>query len=314
MKNKKILVTGAGGFIGSRLVERLTKLGNAPYLLIRKNNNRKRLNPFLNKVRLFEVDLVEYDNLRKIIEKVKPQIIFHLASHGVYTYANNDRDNIISMLDSNIRGTINLLEASRKINYQLFVNTGSCFEYGTKNSPFKEDSSLSPCNIYGATKAAAALFAQIFSKNFNLPIVTLRPFSVYGPGEDDRRFISTAIKQCLKKENPKLITEKIIRDYVFIDDVIDAYLLTYKHRKKLSGEIINISTGKTNSLFDVAKLIIRLTGVKGLRPEAGTLSKRTGEVLSLIGCPEKAKRLLNWEAQSSLEEGIKKTIAWLKSS
>lgn len=314
MKSKKILITGGSGFIGAKLTERLISLGNNPYLLVRnrKEYPKKRLSALLHKVHLFEGDLTEHDKLEKIIKKIKPQIIFHLAGEGVYTYADYSYGNIISIIDSNIKGTINLFQACQKTGCEVFINTGSCFEYGSRNSPFKEDSALLPCNIYGASRVSTTLLAQIFFKNFYVPTVTLRPFTVYGPGEDSRRFISTVIRQCLRGENPKLPKSKIIRDYIFIDDVIEAYLLAYKHKKKLFGEIINISTGKGSTLSHVTQKIAKLTGAKGIQPEIGAFPSRAGEVLSLVGNPDKAKQLLGWKAKYSLEEGLQKTIDWVK--
>lgn len=313
MKNKRVLVTGGNGFIGSKIVERLVGLGNNPYLILREKSNKVRLASHLSDLNIFESDLTNRKKITSIVEKIKPEIIFHLASHGIYSYTINEINNIQEMIDVNVQGTINLMYATKDMGYSVFINTGTCFEYGNSNFAFKEDFIPHPENFYGATKVAATLFAENFYKQYKLPIVTLRPFTVYGPGEDGRRFISATIKSCFRGESPKLASQRIIRDYIYIDDVVDAYILAAAKNRKLAGEVINISTGIPSAIQDVAKLIIKHTKAKNLKPDIGGFSLRTGEALSLVGSAQKAKALLDWEAKYSLQEGLLRTIAWIKS-
>lgn len=311
MKNKTFLITGGNGFIGTKIIEKLVFQGYTPSLLLRKNSNRKRLSSFARRIKIFEADLRDGKIIASILRRVNPTIIIHLAGYGVYSYGNMSSENIGLMIDSNIKGTINLLYAAHNTNCKLFINTGSCFEYGSSNFPFKENSMLNPNNMYGVTKSTATFFCQAFSKKNKFAILNLRPFTVYGPGEDERRFVSTVIKQCLEGKNPSLAKKKIVRDYIYIDDVADAYLCALDLGEKLSGEIINVSTGKGTVLEDVARMVIRLTGANVI-PDIGSFSLRDGEVLALIGDTVKAEKLLGWKAKYSLEEGIKKTIAWIK--
>jgi UDP-glucose 4-epimerase len=280
MKGKKILVTGASGFIGSKLVERLVILGLRPFT--------------------FNGDIRDYNKVKTIFNKVKPDIVYHLASHGVYSYTDSSHDNTDLTIDTNIKGAINLLDAAANSGCRLFVNTGSCFEYGSRKLPFKESDNLSPCNVYGITKAAATMLAK--------SAVTLRLFTVFGPGENESRFISTTISNCLRGVNPKLTKEKVIRDYIYIDDVVDAYIKVGEMGESLSRGIINISTGIGISTIEVAKRIIELTGSNGLKIEEGAFPTRSGEVLSLIGDNKKAKKLINWSPTHSLTQGLQKTI------
>lgn len=312
MKNKTVLVTGGSGFIGVKIVERLVTQGLTPSLILRKNSSRKRLLPILDKIKIFEADLEQVKAVSDIVKKNNPDIIIHLAGYGVYSYSNMTAENVKAMINTNINGTINLLHAVYDSKCKLFINTGSCFEYGSSNIPFKEDDMLNPINVYGVTKVASTLFSQLFSKNNKFSVVTLRPFTVYGPGEDDRRFISTVIRQCFQRKNPTLTSQRIIRDYIYIEDVVDAYWSVIKLGGKLTGEVINISTGRGIALKDVAEKIIRLTEVEGIVPDIGSFPMRQGEVLSLVGNAEKAQRLLSWKAKYSLEEGLIKTIAWVR--
>lgn len=310
---KKILITGGAGFVGSNIVRRLVETGNKLYLILRKDSNRTRLSSILRSVDVFENDLSDVDSLERIAKKVKPQIIMHLASSGVYSYTGMDPRSISTLLVDNVQGTINFLYATKNVGYELFINTGSCFEYGSSKIAFKENAPLHPLNAYGMTKVATTLFTDTFRKMNNLPIVTVRPFTAYGPGEDERRFISTIIRQVRNGENPSLPKEKVVRDYIFIDDVVDAYLLIAQNPKKVTGAVLNISTAKGTSLVDVAKLVTKLTGAKGIELNIGGFPIRNGEVLSLVGDPTKIKKLLGWKAKYSLVEGLKKTIEWMRS-
>lgn len=306
-----ILITGGNGFIGAKIVERLVLLGYTPSLLLRKNSNRERLLPILDKIRIFEASLEEAKDVLDILKKTNPDTIIHLAGYGVYSYGDMSVDNIQSMVESNINGTVNLLYAAQDTDCRIFINTGSCFEYGSNIIPFDEESMLNPLNMYGVTKAAATLFSQVFSRKSSFSLITVRPFTVYGPGEDERRFMSTVIKQCFQGKNPTLTKQKIIRDYIYIEDVVDAYLAVISLGEKLSSKIINISTGKGTLLEDVARIIIRKTKAN-VTADIGSFPHRDGEVLSLVGNAKKAERLLKWKAKYSLEEGIDKTIAWTK--
>lgn len=311
MTNMNILVTGGNGFIGSKIIDRLVSQGFETSLILRKNNNRKRLSHLLDKIQIREGDLTQPEDVINILKEINPEIIIHLAGYGVYSYSDMSQANVELMINSNINATINLLYAAQNTSCKIFINTGSCFEYGNSGEPFNEQSLLSPVNIYGVTKASATLFAQVFSKKSNFSLVTLRPFTAYGPFEDERRFISTIIRQCLQGKNPTLTSQKIVRDYIFIDDIVDAYLKALELGEKLSGQIINISTGKGTALEDVARMIIRLTSTE-VSPDIGSFPLREGEVLSLVGNATKAKKLLNWKARYPLEEGISKTIEWVR--
>lgn len=314
MQQKKILITGASGFIGAHLTEKLVEMGFVPLLLLRKGSNLKRLSRFSNRVQIFESDLADFPKVKELVKKTKPQIIIHLAGFGVHLYTDNSIKIVDSMIETNVRGTYNLLLACKNIGIELFINTGSCFEYGSKKTPFTESSVLNPCNIYGATKTASTFIAQQFYKDLLLPVTTFRPFTVYGPGQESSRFISTVIHKCIQNQKIELTSESIVRDYIYIDDVVNAYLMVLEKKENVLGEIINISTGKGSKLLSVAQLIKKLSNRKNTQIAIGAFPKRPGEVHSLIGNPEKAKRLLKWEAKHSLEQGLRKTIQSVKTS
>lgn len=312
MKHKRIVITGGTGFIGAKLVERMISMGFKPTLLLRKQSDLARIKPLLQRVNLVETDLLTYKNLKSVVGKIKPDVMFHLSGYGVYSYTDLTPQNTENIMRANVLATSNLLHAAEQAGCKIFVNTGSCFEYGESDIPFKETDPLIPCNIYGASKVMSSLNCKILSKTFQMNIITLRPFTVYGPHQDNRRFIATVINSCINDVSIKLAKKQIVRDYTFIDDVIDAYVIAAENEENFSGEAFNISTGSGVRLKYVANLIMQLAEFKKVKIQEGMFPERQGEVYSLIGNPEKAKKMLGWKAKHSLSEGLLKTIVWQK--
>lgn len=312
-KYNNVLITGGNGFIGSHLIKRLIDQGKNPVAILRPGSNRSRLQGLENKITIYEANIADDKTLQKIFDKVRPELVFHLASFGVYSYTDHSPGIVSAVIETNIKGLLNVIYTAHSSDTKLLINTGTCFEYGSKVTPFDEDEKLSPLNPYGVSKMTGTFLAQMLSKTIRLPIVTLRPFTVYGPYEDERRFISTITKQCLSGKNLTLTKETIIRDYVFIDDVVDAYMCTAERGEDLSGEAINIATGIGNDLESVARKIISLTRTKDIKIDKGAFPSRPGEVPILIGSPKKAQKLLNWKAKYTLLQGLKKTINWIQS-
>lgn len=312
MMGKKVLVTGAHGFIGARLTQKLVELGYETHVLVRKGSDKGRLASVWDTLTVSETDLVDTDRVARFVKHINPEMIFHLAGSGVHTYFDTSTSAYREMMQSNIHGTVNLLEAAEKTGCTLFINTGSCYEYGSSRIPFVENAPLRPLNVYGATKAAATLIAHTFMRNNHTPVVTVRPFTVYGPDEDNRRFISSVVRKCLQGENPKLTKKTIYRDYIFIDDVVEGYIQIAQQKEKAVGEIINISTGIATSLQDAARIIIRCTSAH-VTVDTGGYPTLPGEVEFLVGNPKKAEHMLSWKAKYTLLEGLKKTISWIRS-
>jgi len=307
-KNKKVLVTGGGGFLGANLVRELINYQTKVNLFLRSSTKPWRLSDIFNKVKVYEVDLENKNKVEEAIKKIKPQIIFHLAAYGCYPFQ-TDTNQIIK---TNIQGTVNLLKALNNLDYQSFVNTGTSSEYGYKNKPMKETDLLEPASFYAVSKATATHFCQVFSKGFNKPIVTLRPFSVYGDWEEPSRFISTIITSCLKKKAIKLVPGKQVRDFLYTKDLTKAFLLAGL-RNNLGGEIINIGSGKQYLIKETAEKIIQLVGNK-VKVEIGAYKPRKWDTDFWISDINKAKKLLNWKTEYSLEQGLKESISWYKNN
>lgn len=306
-KNKKILITGATGFIGANLTRYFLKRGADVAIFTRKTSNKWRIKDILPHIREYNVDLFNSDGLNRIMQKIKPQIIFHTAVYGGYPFQVESE----KMLAVNFYGTVNLINTCKNINYELFVNTGSSSEYGGKLHSMKENDMLEPITDYGVSKAAATLYVHAVAKRQNLPVVTLRLFSPYGYYEEPTRLIPSVIISCLKGKSPKLSSPDCVRDFIFIEDVLEFYARVVKNKDKIKGEIFNLGSGEECSVGNIVTRIIKLTGNK-TRPEWGSIKNRRYEPPRWRADIAKAKKLLNWQPQYDVSYGLEKTVDWFK--
>lgn len=303
---KNILITGATGFIGACLARRLIKSQTNIHIILRPNSNTWRIKNILNKLNLHYVDLIDTRKVEKIVKKIKPQIIYHLAAYGAYPFQ-KDAKNILM---ADIFGTLNLINACIKVGFKIFINTGSSSEYGNKTQSMSEEDLLEPNSYYAVAKAAQTLLCQYLSHENKLPIITLRPFSVYGPYEESSRLVPTLINNCLKNKDLSLASPQTARDFIFIEDMINAYLKVACY-PNLSGHIFNIGTGQQSTLQEIVSLVIKLTKAK-VKQNWGTMPGRSFDTNIWLADISKAKKLFKWQPRYNLEEGLKKTIIWFK--
>jgi nucleoside-diphosphate-sugar epimerase len=306
LNEKKILITGATGFVGACLTHKLVEMNCDVYLFSRKTSNKWRIANILDSVKNFNVDLKDYDQTEQLVLAIKPDIIYHLATYGGYS----SQKDFNKIMETNVFGTANLLNACAKIDFECFVNTGSSSEYGLKMHPMSENDVLEPINDYGVSKACATLYCQSLAKSTQLPIVTLRLFSPYGYYEEPTRLIPYVIKSCLLGENPKLTSASSVRDFIFIQDVIDVYLEVINSNFK-HGEIFNVGAGEQHSIEEIVKIIIELTGNK-VQPQWGALTRRLNEPDMWCSDNSKIRHSLKWIPKYDLRNGLKKTIDWVK--
>jgi UDP-glucose 4-epimerase len=311
LKNKEVLVTGAAGFIGSHLTRRLLEEGAEVHVFLRKDSNQFRIRDFIGNLTVWYGDLRDYTSICSCIKNSKPQIIFHLAA---LRNVKRDPELIEPMIDVNIKGTINLLRGiiKEKITLECFVNTGSSEEYGYGSVPFNEDQKEIPVSPYSASKVAVVYFCEMLYRTMGLPTVTLRPFLTYGPYQDIDMFIPSLIYHCIEGKDFPMTEGVQTREFNYIDDIIEAYLLAACCPKAL-GEIINIGNGIEYRIKDVAKKIVHIMG-ESIRLLICALPKRAGEIEHVFCSNEKAKRLLEWSPRINLDEGLERTIDWYKRS
>ena len=305
---KNVLITGATGFIGANLARRFINRDFTVNILIRTASNMWRLADIKDKIIMHNADLCDKKKLTDVVHDISPNYIFHLATYGAYPRIETD-DN--KMMHTNIIGTYNLLKATLDIPYTCFVNTGSSSEYGIKNKPMKESDVLEPNTFYGVSKATASTLCQNYARQYKKPITTLRPFSVYGYYEEQFRLIPEVIINCINQKDVSLSSGEQKRDFIFIEDMIDAYVKVMEN-PSTDGLILNVGSGRDVTVREVAETIHKLVnsdnkllfGKKDKAPFETDICWKA-DIKSI-------KKALNWKPKTSLVDGLKKTISWFK--
>lgn len=277
----KCLITGATGFLGTTLTQELVQQHHEVIPLPRQ----------------ILYDTVE---LYLFVKSVKPDWVFHLAAYG----NKYDQTDEMMIIQANISSTLNMLYATKDINYKAFINCGSSSEYGTKHKPMKETDSLDTDTFYGVTKASATLLCRAFAKKYDKPVVTVRPFSVYGAGDDPNKFISTAINSFKKGEEMKLSPG--VHDWIEVSDFISGLITVAKNATKLKGRAVNIGTGVQHSNHAVIAILKELFSTPGkVHP---THKLRDYDTSECWVADNTLLKSLGWEPQYSLEKGLQKLI------
>lgn len=301
-RGKKVFITGGFGFIGASLTKRLLKEGARVYLLKRKEARTERLAEVFKKTVLISGSLLEPVKLKADLQRINPDYIFHLASYGGHHSENKEEE----ILRVNFFGFFNLLEAVKNLFFKAMVNTGSSSEYGCKTKPMKETNLLEPASFYAVSKAGATHLCQHYSKNYNKNIVTVRPFTVYGPEDSPDKFIPTAISACLTGKVLNLVAETSRHDYIYIDDLVEGYLKAATV-KNISGEVFNLGTGKQYSNEEIVSLIEKTAGKK-IKINKGAYQSHSWDTNFWVADITKAKRGLGWKPKVGVEEGLRKIL------
>jgi len=305
---RKVFVTGGTGFIGKHLVEHLAGEGYSVGLLVRTARLADEECNAPN-VELFTGDIRNYEDIKSAFFAFRPDAVIHLVTY----YAVMHRaDEIGVMLDTNVKGTVNILEAARDAGIQLFVNASTCAVYEQKTRPLREDDPLKPQNLYAVTKLQAEEACSFYAENFNLPIVSLLLFPPYGPGDKERRLIPHIISCLHKKTPPQLTSGNQEWDFVYVTDIARAFsaVLT-KAPFEASHEIINIGTGEPHSVHSVGTMIQTAMG-SDTELCWGAIEHRMNEVWYNSADRSKAKRILGWEPRTPIEDGLERTIAYFR--
>ncbi|MBN1259328.1 MAG: GDP-mannose 4,6-dehydratase [Anaerolineae bacterium] len=306
MSNKRVLVTGATGFVGAHLVRRLLEAHEDVHILIRPSSNLWRLQEIETQIKKHSGDLADAEGIHDIVTEIQPQVIYHLATLGAYPFQ-KDAEAIIR---TNIFGAWNLLKACAGIDYEVFVNAGSSSEYGSKRFAMRETDVLEPNSYYAVSKSAQSLLCQHLARSENRPICTLRLFSVYGYYEEPTRLVPTLIRRCLNGQDLSMTSRYTARDFVFVDDVIDAFLQT-EALAKAGPAIINVGTGVQHTLEDIVAQILTITGAR-VGVHWGEMEPRIWDTDTWVADITQSRRLLNWTPKTSLDEGLRLTVAWFK--
>jgi nucleoside-diphosphate-sugar epimerase len=305
LQGKRVLVTGITGFIGSHLTERLVAEGAQVSAIGRRPVNELwKLHEARHEVDYYQEQHWTRENLGRILRSIRPAIIYHLAATGV----------IGSWLDAeeavefNVGATLALVQPLPEWEYERFVYLGTCYEYGHTPPPIREDAPLDPTSIYAASKAAAALFCQMYHRSFGWPVTIVRPFAIYGPRQNERALIPQVILHALRGQDFEMTPGEQGRDWVYVDDVVEGIIRASCENEAI-GQTINLCTGEEHTVREVVGKVLDLMG-NPVRAVVGARPYRPGEIWRLVGDNSRARKLLGWQPQVGLEEGLRKTIEW----
>jgi nucleoside-diphosphate-sugar epimerase len=306
---KKIFVTGATGFIGRHLVHRLIAEGYSVGAVVRSASESQKTSR-IDGVTYFHGDIRNYEELKTAFSAFEPDVVIHLVT---YYAVMHQADEIGVMIDTNVKGTINLLEAAKESGtVKIFINTSSTQVYEQKKQRIKEEDVIKPQSLYAVTKLYAEEACSYYADAFHLPCVTLRLFPPYGPGDHERRLIPYVIGSILKNTPPNLTTGKQEWDFVYIDDIVNAYMTVLKSSPfKEDHAIFNIGTGE--AVF-IRSVVEKIRGILGSDIDLpwGSVEHRANEVWYNSADIKKAQTVLHWSPQTGIDEGIKKTVVWFR--
>ena len=312
---KQVLVTGAGGFIGSHLVQALLERGAHVRAFVHYNS-RNELG-FLSDVKpkndsfvVITGDIHDLETVRRATSGI--QVVFHLAALVGIPYSYQHPHQVVEV---NTIGTLNVLTASRESGVERLVHTSTSEVYGSAlKVPIDENHPKQPQSPYSASKIAADALALSYHMCFDLPVAICRPFNTYGPRQSDRAIIPTLIAQALELETVAVGNLKPTRDFTFVSDTVSGFIHVAESEACI-GEEVNLGTGKEISIGDLLERIIKLVGrdVKVV-PDEKRLRPVASEVQRLCSDNSKIKRLAGWQPEVSLDEGLSRTIDWVKAS
>lgn len=315
LRGTKVLVTGADGFIGSHLTERLVAEGAdvRAFCLYNSRGSAGWLDETDPATRAaLDVRLGDIRDARFVAAATEGvEVVFHLAALIAipYSYAAPQ-----SFIDTNVSGTLNALEAARAVGVRRFIQTSTSEVYGTPESlPIRETHPLAAQSPYAASKVAADQLTLAFGKSYELPVVVLRPFNTYGPRQSDRAVLPTMLRQLLAgRAEIRLGRLDPRRDLTFVADTVDGFVRAAT-APGIDGEVIQLGTGRSESIGELFAMACRLLGVEARAVEDATrLRPEASEVLVLQSDPTRARERLGWEAATSLEDGLRATIDWLR--
>ncbi len=310
---KKVLVTGAGGFIASHLVERLVSEGAQVRAFVRYNSRNdvgmlKQIpSDVFSQLEVMHGDLRDVEAVRNAVKGV--DTVFHLGALIAIPYSYvNPRE----VFDVNVMGTMNVMMAARDFSVRRVVHTSTSEVYGTaRYVPIDEAHPLQGQSPYSASKIGADKIAESFYRSFEVPVVTLRPFNTYGPRQSTRAVIPTIITQALTSDEVKLGSLDPSRDFTFVVDTANGFVRVAE-AENVSGEEINLGNDNTIRIGD---LVEKICGIIGKNPkivlDAQRIRPGKSEVMKLWASNEKAKRMIGWEPRISLDEGLRVTIEWI---
>lgn len=306
----RVLVTGASGFLGSHVAERLVSEGAQVHAFIRDSSSTARLDHVAGSIVIHRGDVVDHASLLRCFRAASPEIVFHLAGDSTGRRSSGGWDAVDRSIAVNLAGTVNVLRAAAEsgAGVRSVVRVGGLEEYGRCAIPFVEGDRELPVSSYSAAQVSATHFCQALQPDLTFQVVTARPALVYGPRQAHRFFIPQLIESCLAGTDFDMTDGTQGRDLVYVSDVVNGLLIAAA-TPDLRGSVINLATGEEHALFTVADHIVRMTRAsivvrKGARPTGHS------DLQHLVGSTEHAARTLGWRSRIGLTDGLALTIEW----
>ncbi len=304
-----VLLTGAAGFIGSHVTRRLVAAGAEVHGLTSSVSSiyPDRLRDLRGDITLHEANLTDRTAVEKLVRGVRPGIVLHL---GAYTHVGKSWNRVDECIQSNVQGTVNLLEALAEVGCDRIVNTGTSEIYGPIDVPFHEDACPQPASPYAVSKYAAEMFCRLGATSYGWPVVMVRPFNAYGPAQSPDRIIPEVIVRALRGDALPMTTGTQTREFNYVEDIAEGFLAAAT-APGVEGQVINIGCGQEVAIRDLATRILGLMG-DPVSAQFGALPDRPIEIWRMYGDHSRARELLGWQPRHSLEEGLAATIEWYR--
>ena len=309
---KRVLVTGAGGFIGSHLAERLVAEGARTRAMVRYTSSGSwgwlDASSVKGEIEVVASDITDADGVREALRGV--EVVFHLAALIGIPYSYHAPR---SYVRTNVEGTLNVLQAARDEGIERVVHTSTSEVYGTAlRVPIDEEHPLQGQSPYSASKIAADKMAEAFHRSFGLPVAVVRPFNTFGPRQSARAVIPTVVSQLLAgAEELKLGNLSPTRDFNYVQNTVDGFVRAAEAEAAV-GEVINLGTGREISIGDLVRLLMDVMGRQvRIVEQAPRVRPAHSEVERLLADVDRARRLLDWEPRVPLEDGLRATIEWI---
>lgn len=302
-KADRILITGGSGFVWANLVRKLVKLWfQNIFLILREGSDIWRINDVIDRLNIEYWTLTDSIFVENCVKKISPDIIYHLAANGV-----TSETSITNLFTNNVFWTINLLSACVSNWFKYFVNTGSNFEYWKKNQPFKESDSFRPDDDYSVSKASSTLYSSYIWRKYSLPVYTYRLFCVFGPYENKKRLIPHLFLSYINNKKPNLSTPDSVRDFIFVDDVVNYYL----NVDSINWDfwwIYNIWSWKQYSIWEIVEYVKKISN-SGINPCYWTNVSRWNEATMYMANTNKIDKTFTIK-QKNIEEWLRETYWW----
>jgi UDP-glucose 4-epimerase len=309
LRDRRVLVTGGSGFIGSHLTRALVDLGADVHVLTSTVSSvyPHRLTGLRRDIALHEGNLTDGTAMRALVRDARPDVVFHLAA---YTHVGKSWNRIDECIQSNVQGTVNLLEALDGGGYDRFVNTGTSEIYGAIDVPFHEVDRPQPVSPYAVSKHAAEEFCRLGVTGRGWPIVRVRPFNAYGPGQSPDRVIPEVVVRALTGQPLAMTTGRQTREFNHVTDLVEGFLLAGVV-DGLEGELLNLGNGEEVAIADLVTTILGLLD-DPIDAELGALPDRPIEIWRMCCDQSRARDRLGWAPRRTLTEGLADTIAWYR--